>query len=373
MDCCYLPDRDRRPWAWSRMVMDDPDNPGAEECEPLGESSDLVVPPVQSGETAALRVNIVQSPVLHTFYHQHPVQLTLNTGATSSTQLYGFPISPASQMAHQADGVTPMDVIGEVHCSGTRGQWIFVYIMAGNPFMVRNDIGVHPAKRQTEIGGIEIMSYSSPSRHTRQPNVRRTQSFLLNKPNRTVVLPGEYIQFITLLEPRPDYPSYSQRKPEDAWPLPQQIQSVDYAVCIPNTIDSPILLKNGKHLCQVRHVLPVEASISTSPPNTCGAASSSPTTCKPFSSRVILVPDRTLVKNSKLSTWSLMMCSTPASVDTMVQVAKLRPLSTSAPPFLLSEKEGFPSTTGTPLRNYKTSLMSSKVRASLQNLSMWST
>ena len=60
MDCRYLPDRDRRPWARSRMVMDDPDDPGAEECEPLDESNDLVVPPVQSGELAALRVSIVQ-------------------------------------------------------------------------------------------------------------------------------------------------------------------------------------------------------------------------------------------------------------------------------------------------------------------------
>ena len=95
------------------MVMDDPDDPGAEKCEPLDESSDLVVPPVQSGEPAALRVSIVQSPVLNTLYHQHPVQLTLDTGATfnmvraSSAQLYGFPITPASQMARQADGVTP--------------------------------------------------------------------------------------------------------------------------------------------------------------------------------------------------------------------------------------------------------------------------
>ena len=187
-------------------------------------------------------------------------------------------------------------------------KWTFVYIMAGNPFMVRNDIGVRPAERQTEKGGIEIMSYSSPSRHTRQPNVRRTQSFLLSKPNRTVVLPGEYLQFITpsdadsdtlwALEPRPDCPSNSQRKPEDAWPLPQQIQSVDHAVWVSNTIDSPILLKNGEHLCQVRHVLPIEASITTSPPNTCGAASSSPATCKPFSSRVILDPDGCLDQDS---------------------------------------------------------------------------
>ena len=102
MDCRYLPDRDRRPWAQSRMVMDDPDDLGAEECEPLDESSDLVVPPAQREEPAALRVSIVQSPVLNTFYHEHPVQLTLDTGATSnmvrasSAKLCGFPITPAS-------------------------------------------------------------------------------------------------------------------------------------------------------------------------------------------------------------------------------------------------------------------------------------
>ena len=247
MDCRYLADRDRRPWARSRMVMDDPDDLGAEECEPLDESSDLVAPPVQSEEPAALRVSIVQSPVLNTFYHEHPVQLTLDTGATSNmvrasfAKLYGFPITPASQMARQADGVTPMDVIGEVHCSLTRGHKTFeldalvvrqldVDILAGNPFMVRNDIGVRPAKRQIEIGGTEIISYSAPSRHTRQPSVRRTQSFLLRNPNRTVVLPGEYVLFSTpsdadadtlwALEPRLDCPSNMPRKPEDAWPPP---------------------------------------------------------------------------------------------------------------------------------------------------------
>ena len=306
--------------------MHDPDDLGAEECEPLDESSDLVVRPVQSEEPTVLCVSIVQSPVLNTFYHEHPVQLTLDTGATSnmvrasSTQLYGFPITPASQMARQADGVTPMDVIGEVHCSLTRGQWTFeldalvvhqldVNILAGNPFMVRNDIGVRPAKCQIEIGGTEIISYSSPSRHTRQPNVQRTQSFLLRNPNRTVVLPGEYLQFSTpsdadsdtlwALEPRLDCPSNMQCKLEDAWPPPQQIQSVDHAVHDSNTTDSPILLKSGEQLCQVRHILPVEVSVSTSPPNTCSAASPSPVTCKPFSSRVILDPDGCLDQDTR--------------------------------------------------------------------------
>ena len=326
IDCRYLPDRDRRPWARSRMVMDNPDDLGAEECEPLDESSDLVVRPDQSEEPAVLRVSIVQSPVLNTFYHEHPVQLTLDTGATSnmvrasSAQLYGFPITPASQMARQADGLTPMNVIGEVHCSLTRGQWTFkldalvvrqldVDILAGNSFMVRNNIGVRPAKRQIEIGWSEIISYSSPSRHTRQPNVRRTQSILLRNPDRTVVLQGEYLQFSTpsdadsdtlwALEPRLDCPSNMQRKLKDAWPPPQQIQSVDPAVRVSNTTDFPILLKSGEQLCQVRHILPVKVSVSTSPPNTCSVASPSPATCKPFSSRVILDPDGCLDQDTR--------------------------------------------------------------------------
>ena len=109
--------------------MDDPEDLCADECEPLDESSDLVAPQAQGEEPAALRVSIVQSHALNTFYHEHPVRLTLGTGATSnmvrasSAKLYGFRVTPASQMASQADGVTPMDVIGKVHYSLTRGQW----------------------------------------------------------------------------------------------------------------------------------------------------------------------------------------------------------------------------------------------------------
>ena len=180
--------------------MDDPEDLGVDECEPFDESGDLAVPPVQRNEPAALRISIVHSLVLN-IYHEHPVQLTLDTGATSnmipasSAKLYGFPVTPASQMARQADGITPMDVIGEIHCSLTRGKWNFeldalvicqldVDVLAGNPFMVGNDISVCPAKRQIAIGGIKIVNYGSSFRHTRQPNVRHTQSFLLRNPRK---------------------------------------------------------------------------------------------------------------------------------------------------------------------------------------------
>ena len=152
IDCRFLPERDKRPWARSRLVTDHPDIPIDEAAEPVEAIDDVIVQAIRADEPSALRVSIVQSPVLNTFYHEHPVQLTLDTGATSnmvrasSAKMYGFPITPASQMARQADGITPMDVIGEVHCSLTRGQSTFeldalvvrqldVDILADNPFL----------------------------------------------------------------------------------------------------------------------------------------------------------------------------------------------------------------------------------------------
>lgn len=108
----------------------------------------------------------------------------------STAQLYGFPITPASQMARQANGVTPMGVIGELHCTLTCGSRTFeldapvvrqidVDVLAGNPFVVQNDIGNCPAKRQIVIGGSEAIHYGTFSRHTARPALRRAQSFLL--------------------------------------------------------------------------------------------------------------------------------------------------------------------------------------------------
>ena len=69
-------------------------------------------------------------------------------------------------MAPMADGVTPMDVVGEVHCSLASGSSNFELdalvvrqfeILAGNPFTARNNIGVRPSLRQIVIGGNDVI------------------------------------------------------------------------------------------------------------------------------------------------------------------------------------------------------------------------
>ena len=318
VDCRFVPQRDRRLLASSRLVCDDP-----EECDPIDYSAseevcDLLVGPTPTQPTApsAQRVRIVQSPVLSTFYESHPVPLTLDMGATSnmiresSARLFGFPITPASQMARQADGVTPMDVTGEVHCTLTRGDKSFeldalvvrqldVDILAGNPFMVRNDIAVRPAHRKIIIGGSDVVHYGMTSRHIPQPTARRTQAFLLRCPEHTVVFPGEYIQLDTpiesdpdavrALEPRLDSPSNLHLKPASAWPRLQNISSVDHAVRVPNTTNSPILLKKGEQLCQIRPIVNADSMVSCATSAT-SPAPSSQRARKPFSKNVTVDP-----------------------------------------------------------------------------------
>ena len=327
MDCRYLPERDRRPWARTRLLSDDHDDSHPDDCEAFDPSYDSVANAVQTDDSTAHRVSIVQSPVLHTFYHDRPIQLTLDTGATSnmvrasSAAAYGFPVTPASQMARQAVGVTPMDVVGEVHCSLIRGSSTFdldalvvrqldVDILAGNPFLAKNDIAIRPTKREILIGGTDVVQYGTSVKVTPHSTARRTQSFLLRSPQQTVVLPGDYLQLTTplesdpdslwALEPRLDSPSNLPRKPEAAWPQRQDIFSVDHAVRITNTTSSPILVKKGEQLCQVRHVVsspitnPCACSINTNSP-----AISPPSHNKPFSSSVVIDPDSSLAAHMR--------------------------------------------------------------------------
>ena len=72
------------------------------------------------------RVNISQSPFLHVFYLHPPILLTIDTGAetnmmrASLAKYIGAKITKSSQSAMQADGRTPLSVVGETRLSLTR-------------------------------------------------------------------------------------------------------------------------------------------------------------------------------------------------------------------------------------------------------------
>lgn len=270
------------------------------------------------------RVDVVESPVLNCFYNEHPVKLTLDTGATTNLVTLDFaksvdlPVKPTSQSAYQADGVTPLDVVGEVHCSLTRGEtvlWLDALVvrkldtpvLVGNPFHVSNDIGTRPKKRQIIIGGSDVVYYGPQS--TNKASIRRAQATVLRTPAKsTVLLPGDHIEFHTpldtdpdtewALEPRLDCPS-NQFKPNSPWPEPQVIQSVNHTIRLRNDTDEPIKLKRNEHVCQIRSVVPAHdhpsepIPVSTHRPNTASPKGSN------HSSPIVIDPENTLASDMK--------------------------------------------------------------------------
>ena len=117
-------------------------------------------------------------------------------------------IDKSSQQALQADGVTPLTVVGETHINLSRAnksltldavvvEDLDVDILAGTLFLIANDVYVRPAKCQVRIQDSEIIHYGRPSDNLScQPHVvRRTQSYVLcSFSPATVVWPGEYLE-----------------------------------------------------------------------------------------------------------------------------------------------------------------------------------
>jgi hypothetical protein len=160
-------------------------------------------------KTTTNRVSVKQSPHLQAFYAHHPLFLTLDTGAetsmikTSIANEIGATIQKTTQKSLQADGITQLALIREVHLTLSLNRHnlqldvlvvdsLDVDVLAGTPFMITNDISLRPSKQEVTIQGCENVYYGS-----RQPawtigSVRRTQTTVLRAPSSsTVIWPGQ--------------------------------------------------------------------------------------------------------------------------------------------------------------------------------------
>ena len=225
-------------------------------------------------------VDIVQSPCLNVYYGNKPVKLTLDTGATTSlmrtsiAQSLNIQIKPASQLAKQADGITPLKVIGEVHCILTRGEdklkldalvvdRLDTDVLAGTNFICSNDISIRLAKKQITIGSTYV-EYEGA--HGGILAARRSQSYVLKAPaHQSVVLPGDYVEVLTpadvpqdtewAIEPRFDSSINAKIDAALAWPAPHITTSVGHGIRLTNTTKDPIVIKRYEHFCQIRPII----------------------------------------------------------------------------------------------------------------------
>ena len=181
-------------------------------------------------------------------------------------------IVPASQLASQADGHTPLRVLGEVHMKVSWGMHacsldalvintLEIDILAGNNFLSMYDIVPRLATKEIIFGNSEIMKYNQqPQRKT--TNARRIPAHLVHSPTKTVLL-GDYITI-----PAPQCTALRQIQPglwnlisilqfivNLTWPLPQEIESVNCNIRIANTLNEPIMIRRGDHIGQLHEVI----------------------------------------------------------------------------------------------------------------------
>ena len=291
-ECAYLPDSDKRYMARARQIVAvvdsiDSDQDGEEEytTDPQTTDEQYTVP-------TARRINISMSPYVDVFHNHQPVRITIDTGATgnmiheTTAVRLGAKIQASSQSARQADGSSPLTVIGETRLTFSRGshQLTFdglvvkeldVAILAGVPFMEANDVSVRPAKRSIVFRDGSTASYGSPADTPPNglPQKVRRATVLRAPKSSTTVWPGDFLEVplpddlvdsshILAVEPRPDL--YHQ---DNMWPAPDVIESVGGNLRILNDTNHPIALKKNQHFCQVREVfVPPSDHTSVLPP-----------------------------------------------------------------------------------------------------------
>ena len=125
------------------------------------------------------RVTTRRSPHLKCFLDHFPVLVCLDTGAESSlmskrfADSVGVEVKRATQGAIQADAKSPLAIVGEVvdiclsrgpHCFSLDAlvtEQDFGDVIAGEPFLEKNDIAVRAFKKQIIIKGRDIVPYDT--------------------------------------------------------------------------------------------------------------------------------------------------------------------------------------------------------------------
>ena len=103
-------------------------------------------------------------------------------------------------MAHQADGSSQLQILGETRLTFSRDgheglvvKNLDTDILAGIPFMQKNDISIRPAKYQIRIGNDSVYTYDHFHPESQVHTIRRAQ--VLRAPSKgTTVWPGEYLE-----------------------------------------------------------------------------------------------------------------------------------------------------------------------------------
>lgn len=276
-ECDFLPDNDKRYMVKARQLMGilDDETDDDEARDPSHSSHHTDAEQVDA-RTVAFRIQTRQSPYIDMFHGHHTIRVIVDSGATgnmirhSTAKRLNANIVPSSQSVHQADGSSTLHVIGETRVTFSRDNHQFQFeglvvgdldvdVLAGTPFMERNDVAVRPAKKQVLLGDGTVYPYGSSPNQGNQMAAR--YAFLIRAPpSSQTIWPGDFLEVQLpddappdceyAIEPRSDSPSMKRLMPSQTWPQPCVVSSVARRLRIPNLSSEPRTLKRNEHFCQ---------------------------------------------------------------------------------------------------------------------------
>ncbi|CAC5369941.1 unnamed protein product [Mytilus coruscus] len=157
----------------------------------------------------------------------------------SSADYICITIKKSNHSALQADGVTPLNIVGECHFTLSRDgielqlealvvNDLDVDILAGIPFMSYNDIAIFPSKHKIVIRDKVTVIYGSPNEELNSSNTR------------------VQLDCILAIDPHTD-----ASRTKD-WPSSKIAQSVAGKIRIVNNTLVPQFIQQNEHFCRVR-------------------------------------------------------------------------------------------------------------------------
>lgn len=247
------------------------------------------------------RVSVEQSPILEANYGDMTVSIILDSGAEANLISYDecsrlkAPIFENCQGASQADGKTPLEILGESHIKFTFSHHTLYFnclvvrnlgcsILAGVPFHSYNDIFIRMNQQSIHFGDCCSTQYvTSKSKRTAIPrpvnSINRNSDFplettplsecldtsqlpltsVLRVASQTTLLPGEGLSFViprsfrgeemVAIEPRLHSQSY-ERYAEWLHPSIQRVH--DGLITVYNMSTIPVKLARNEQICNIR-------------------------------------------------------------------------------------------------------------------------
>ena len=166
-----------------------------------------------------------------------------------------MPIGPTPHRANQADGITKMSVVGEVHVNLTRGDFVLAFdavvvkdldcaILGGGPFLKYNGITIDMPNDTITIKNKETIIYTTAQNCS---SVRRSN--VLRSPRNQIIYPGDFLELSANV---PDQiPIAIEPRSESTWIQPQISTAVSGHVRIPNLTHDIVQVQKCGHIAQI--------------------------------------------------------------------------------------------------------------------------